>query len=83
MTDGWTNKRRRDISKFLVKSRKGTVFLKYIDKICKLEDIVEEIGKENVVQIVIGYVANYKAAGELLMREKEKAILDPMCSTLL
>jgi len=72
MTDGWTNKRRRDIFNFLVKSPKGTVLLKSIEKTCKmLEDIVEEMGEENVVQIVIDNAANrhLQAAGYLLNPE--------------
>ena len=63
MTDGWTDRRRRTILNFLVNSPRGTVFLKSIDAsdICKtadkiykiMDDVVEEIGEDNVIQIVI------------------------------
>ncbi|XLS48490.1 hypothetical protein HN51_022848 [Arachis hypogaea] len=62
MTDGWTDKRRRTILNFLVNSSKGTIFLKSIDashitktadKIFKMiDDVVEEVGEENVIQVV-------------------------------
>lgn len=80
MTDGWTDRRRRTILNFLVHSPKGTFFLKSIDasditktadKIFKMiDDVVEEIGEENVVQVVTDNAANYKAAGELLMEKR-------------
>ena len=63
MTNGWTDRRRRTILNFLVNSPRGTVFLKSIDAsdICKtadkiykiMDDVVEEIGEDNVIQIVI------------------------------
>lgn len=46
-----------------------------------IDQIVEEVGEENVVQIVTDNAANYKAVGAMLM-EKEEIILDTMCSTL-
>jgi hypothetical protein len=79
MTDGWTGRRRRTILNFLVNSPKGTVFLKSIDasditktadKVFKMMDkVVDEIGEENVVQVVTDNATNYKAAGELLMQK--------------
>jgi hypothetical protein len=57
----------------LVNSPKGTVFLKYVDasNICKTTDkifemidaFVEEVGEDNVIQIVTDNAVNYKAAG--------------------
>ena len=53
------------------------VFLKSIDAydVCKtaekifkmIDDIVEEVGENNVIQVVTNNAANYKAAEELLM----------------
>ncbi|KAF1896197.1 hypothetical protein Lal_00027263 [Lupinus albus] len=87
MTDGWTDKRRRTILNFLVNSPKGTVFLKSIDashfsktadRVFRMTDeIVEEVGEENVVQIVTDNAANYKAVGELLMRKRMKLYWTP------
>ncbi|KAK4270657.1 hypothetical protein QN277_019436 [Acacia crassicarpa] len=82
MTDGWTDRRRRSIINFCVNSPMGTVFLKSIDashitktaeKIFKmLDEVVEEVGEENVVQVVTDNAANYKAAGEMLMEKRKK-----------
>ncbi|KAK2352441.1 hypothetical protein QL285_096432 [Trifolium repens] len=87
MTDGWTDRKRRTILNFLVHSPKGTVFLKSIDasditktadKVFKMiDDVVEEIGEENVVQVVTDNAANYKAAGELLMQKRSRLFWTP------
>lgn len=90
MSDGWTDKRRRTILNFLVNNTKGTVFLKLIDashiskttdKIFEMVDqIVEEVGEENVVQIVTDNATNYKATGVMLM-EKRKKLYWTSCAT--
>ncbi|GAU41171.1 hypothetical protein TSUD_89670, partial [Trifolium subterraneum] len=87
MTDGWTDRKRRTILNFLVHSPKGTVFLKSIDasditktadKILKMiDDVVQEVGEENVVQIVTDNAANYKAAGKLLMEKRSNLYWTP------
>ncbi|XP_019453408.1 PREDICTED: uncharacterized protein LOC109354992 [Lupinus angustifolius] len=87
MTDGWTDKRRRTILNFLVHSPKGTVFLKSIDashiaktadRIFKMiDEIVEEIGEDNVVQVVTDNASNYKVAGEMLMEKRKKLYWTP------
>ena len=87
MTDGWTDKKRRSIINFLVNSPKGTVFLKSIDAsdICKtaekifkmIDEVVEEVGEENVVQVVTDNAANYKAAGQMLMEKRKKLYWTP------
>jgi hypothetical protein len=42
-----------------------------------IDDVVEEIGEENVVQIVTDNAANYKAAGELLMQKRANLYWTP------
>ncbi|XP_019193058.1 PREDICTED: uncharacterized protein LOC109187328 [Ipomoea nil] len=76
ISDGWTDKRDRHLINFLVNSPEGTFFLESVDASSEshdatmlaalLEKKVEEIGKENVVQIVTDNEVNYKAAGRLL-----------------
>lgn len=87
MTDGWTDQKRRTIINFLVNSPMGTFFLKSIDassisktadKVFKMmDDIVEEVGEENVVQIVTDNAANYKLAGQMLMDKRNKLYWTP------
>ena len=71
-------------------SPKGTVFLKSINassisktakKVFEMMDsIVEEVGKENVIQVVTDNAANYKVAGHLLMT-KRKRLFWTLCAT--
>ncbi|KAF1859973.1 hypothetical protein Lal_00027820 [Lupinus albus] len=78
---------RRTILNFLVNSPKGIVFLKSIDAshfskttdkvFGMMDEIVEEVGEENVVQIVTDNAINYKAARELLMRKRMKLYQTP------
>jgi hypothetical protein len=77
MSDGWTDKRGRHLINFLVNSPEGTYFLESVDASSDIHDSfmladllekkVEEIGKENVVQVVTDNGANYKAASRILM----------------
>jgi len=81
MTDGWTDRMRRTILNFLVNSPRGTVFFKSADasNICKIAEkifemidaVVEEVGEDNVVQVVTDNAANYKADSEMLMRKRK------------
>ena len=87
MTDGWTDKKRKTIINFLVNSPKGTVFLKSIDasaisktaeKVFEMmDDIVEEVGEDNVIQVVTDNATNYKAAGQMLMTKRKKLFWTP------
>jgi len=82
MTYGWIDRKRRIILNFLVNCPTGTIFLKSIDAydICKttekifkmVDDIVEKVGEENVIQVVIDNATNYKEARELLMQKRKK-----------
>ncbi|XP_050263870.1 uncharacterized protein LOC126708093 [Quercus robur] len=87
MSDGWTDNRERSITNFLVNSPKGTVFLKSIDtsNISKnaenlfqlLDSLVQEIGEENVVQVVTDSASAYVSAGEKLMEKRRKIFWNP------
>ncbi|XLT56257.1 hypothetical protein HN873_048861, partial [Arachis hypogaea] len=87
MTDGWTDKRKRTILNFLVNSPRGTVFLKFINAsdICKIaekifkmiDEVIEEVGEENAVQVVTDYAANYKKAGQMLMEKRKNLYWTP------
>ncbi|KAK8926167.1 hypothetical protein KSP39_PZI018649 [Platanthera zijinensis] len=87
MTDGWTDKRRRTLINFLVNNSMGTIFLKSVDasNISKttenvfkmIDEVVDEVGEENVVQVVTDNAANYKAAGEMLMLKRKRLYWTP------
>ena len=75
MSDGWTDRRGRHLINFLVNSPEGTYFLESVDASSEIHDAfmladllgkkVEEIGKENVVQVVTDNGAKYKAVGRI------------------
>jgi hypothetical protein len=87
MSDGWTDGKSRSITNFLVNSPSGTVFLESVDtssifksgdELFKLLDArVEEIGEENVVQVVTDGASAYVAAGEKLMEKRKKIFWSP------
>lgn len=66
----------KDIVNFLVNSPKGSVFIrsKEVSEVVKdatllfqlLDDMVEEVGEMNVVQVVADNASNYVKAGKLL-----------------
>ncbi|XP_077229525.1 uncharacterized protein LOC143862371 [Tasmannia lanceolata] len=87
ISDGWTDGVNGSITNFLVNSPKGTVFLRSVDisDISKnannlfalLDSVVEEVGEENVVQVITDSAAAYVRAGELLMEKRKKLIWSP------
>lgn len=75
LSDGWRDSTvQKDIVNFLVNSPKGSVFMKSIDvsEITKdaktlvgmLENMVDEVGEANVIQIVTDNASNYVKAGK-------------------
>ncbi|GKV47791.1 hypothetical protein SLEP1_g54653 [Rubroshorea leprosula] len=77
MADGWTNQRQQPIINFLVYRPRGSMFLKSIDTSGLTKDaetlermfdeVVKEVGVENVVQFITDNDASYKAAGKRQM----------------
>ena len=76
MSDGWIDQRGITIINFVIAFPKGTMFLKSIDayshvkdahlNFSLLADVVEEVGVENIVQVVTNNAANYVAARRFL-----------------
>ena len=65
-----------------LKSVDDSDFVKTGEKLFELLDaIVEEVGEENVVQVVTDNGSNYVLAGKLL-EDKRKHLLDSLCSSL-
>ena len=90
MSYGWTNGKSRCLIKFLVNSPAGTWFIKSIDAFDTikngelmfryLDEVVEEIGEENVVQVITDNASNYVNVGMRLMEKNEKIMVDWCCS---
>ncbi|XP_027193035.1 uncharacterized protein [Cicer arietinum] len=87
MSDGWTDRKNRTLINFLVNSTAGTMFVKSIDayaymktviKIFELLDnFVEEIGEQNIVQVVTDNGSNYVLAGKLLTAKRPHLFWTP------
>lgn len=81
LIDGRTNSKGMTICNFFVHSVKGIVFLKSVNAsdICKnvdsifkmVDEVVEEVGEENVVQVV-NSLGNYKVVGKMLMEKRKR-----------
>lgn len=82
MLDGWSDGKNKCLINFLVNSPQGTWFLKSIDASTSikngdllygyLDDVIQEVGEENVVQVISDNASNYKNVGAKLMERKEK-----------
>ncbi|KAJ9693656.1 hypothetical protein PVL29_009554 [Vitis rotundifolia] len=82
MSDGWTDGKSRCLINFLVNSLVGTWFMKSIDAsdtikngelmFKYLDEVVEEIGEENVVQVITDNASNYVNVGMRLIEKRRK-----------
>ena len=87
MCDGWSSRPRKPIINFMVYCDRSMIYLSLVDttNIPKTTDyifslmdkIVEEVGEENVVQVVTDNEANFKAAGMLLMEKSKHLFWSP------
>jgi hypothetical protein len=87
VSDGWTNVQNRPIINFLMVSSEGATFLSSTDTSGKeknaayiaqlLEERINEIGQENVVQVVMDSAASCVAAGKLIMQTFSSIVCSP------
>jgi len=80
MSDAWTDRKQRclinslvssPIGKMFVKSIDGSNFVKTVKKLFQMFDsLVEEIGEENVVQVIRDNGSNFVLAGKLLEEKR-------------
>ncbi|KAH6767242.1 hAT dimerization domain-containing protein / transposase-like protein [Perilla frutescens var. hirtella] len=88
LSDGWRDSvANKEIVNFLVNSPKGSVFLRSVDvsNITKdayalvkmFNDIIEEVGESNIVQVVTDNASNYVKAGKILMAERKHLYWTP------
>ncbi|CAN7030175.1 unnamed protein product [Brassica rapa subsp. trilocularis] len=88
MSDGWRDSVvQKDIVNFLVNSPKGSVFMKSkeVSEVVKdatmlfklLDEMVEEVGEKNVVQVITDNASNYVKAGKLLEAKRPNLYWTP------
>ncbi|CAI9297917.1 unnamed protein product [Lactuca saligna] len=76
VSDGWSDPTRKPLINFMATSCNGPLFLKAVNCFGEVKDrffiaelmkeVINEIGHENVVQIITDNAANCKAAGEII-----------------
>ncbi|XP_021754563.1 uncharacterized protein LOC110719893 [Chenopodium quinoa] len=76
VSDGWSDPQRRPLINIMIASKKGPMFMKAIDCSGEIKDkdfiatllseVIDEIGDQNVVQIITDNASNCKVAGELV-----------------
>ncbi|XP_021722603.1 uncharacterized protein LOC110690084 [Chenopodium quinoa] len=77
VSDGWSDPQRRPLINIMIASETGPMFMKAIDCSGEIKDkdfiatllseVIDEIGDQNVVQIITNNASNCKAAGELVV----------------
>ena len=87
VADGWTDSQRRPLINFMAASEGGPIFLKAIDGskeykdkhyIASLvKDVINEVGSQNVVQIITDNAPVCKAAGLLIEAEFQHIFWTP------
>ncbi|XP_043708696.1 uncharacterized protein LOC122657953 isoform X2 [Telopea speciosissima] len=87
MADSWKDVQGRALINFLVSCPRGVYFVSSIDATDIVEDasslfklldkVVEEIGEENVVQVITENTASYKAAGKMLEEKRRNLFWTP------
>lgn len=90
LADSWMDTQGRTLINFLVSCPRSTYFVSSIDAtdFCEdaatlfklLDKIVEEMGEENVIQVITENTASYRAAGKML-EEKRKNLFWTPCAT--
>ncbi|XP_058766298.1 uncharacterized protein LOC131639876 [Vicia villosa] len=90
LADSWRDTQGRTIINFLVSCPHGVYFVSSVDATNVVEDapylfklldkLVEEIGEENVVQVITENTPNYKAAGKMLEERRRNLFWTP-CAT--
>ncbi|XP_031285832.1 uncharacterized protein LOC116144531 [Pistacia vera] len=90
IADSWTDLEGRVLINFLVSSPHGSYFVSSVDatdvvenalNLFKLLDkVVEEVGEENVVQVITDNTPSYKTAGKML-EEKRRNLFWMPCAT--
>ena len=88
--DGWSNIQRRPLINIMAVSPRGETFIRAIDSTGKiksgayiadvLNDVIDEIGANNVVQVVIDNAKNCRLAGRII-NERYPHIYPTGCNT--
>ena len=81
MCDGWSSKTRKPIINFMVYCDRSIIYISLVDTtnipkttdyiFSLMDNIVEEVGGENIVQVITNNEESFKVAGMLLMEKRK------------
>ena len=89
MCDDWSSRNRKPIVNFMIYCDRSMIYHKVhtsvnttnisktADYIFSLMDKVDEVGKENIVQVVTDNEASFNAAGHMLMEKRKHLFWSP------
>ena len=87
MSDGWSDSQRRPLINFMAISNSKSMFIKSVDCSCEIKDkyfianlmkeVINEVGHENVVQVITDNVPNCKGVGQLIEAQFPTIIWTP------
>ncbi|GKA10253.1 zinc finger, CCHC-type containing protein [Tanacetum coccineum] len=87
MSNFWTDGKGRCLINFLLKCPTGTIFLKSIDAskhvkdaqliVKMINEVIEDVGEENILQFITDNGSNIKAAGAILEEQHPKLFWTP------
>ncbi|CAM8990676.1 unnamed protein product [Rhodiola kirilowii] len=76
VTDGWSDPQRRPLINFMACCESGLMFIKAVNCAGEVKDqefianilreVIDEVGHQNVVQVITGNASNCKGAGEII-----------------
>ncbi|CAN6449003.1 unnamed protein product [Victoria cruziana] len=91
MVDSWTDNSGRTLLNFLAHCSKGIMFVRSVDASQMindsqllfelLNDVVDEVGEKNVVQVITENTANFAVAGEMLMGRRRNLFWTPCAAS--
>ncbi|RVX01740.1 hypothetical protein CK203_024334 [Vitis vinifera] len=87
MCDGWSSRTRKPIINFMNYCDRSMIYHSSVESInipkttnyifSLMDKVVEDVGEENVVQVVTNNEASFKAAGMLLMEKRKHLFWSP------
>ena len=87
MCDGWSSRNRKPIVNFMIYCDRSMIYhisvditniSKTVDYIFSLMDkVVDEVGEENIMQVVTDNEASFRAAGHLLIEKRKHFFWSP------
>ncbi|RWR83372.1 DUF659 domain-containing protein/Dimer_Tnp_hAT domain-containing protein [Cinnamomum micranthum f. kanehirae] len=87
VSDGWSDSQRRPLINFMAVTESGLMFLKAVDCTGEIKDkyfiygllkeVIEEVGPQNVIQVITDNAKNCAGAGHLIEAQFENIVWTP------